>query len=491
MNANILNAATRILILAVLALFSLGLTSGCHRSENKPSESESVRPKVHTVQPKTQTIVREVKQPGYLRAYEQTPIYSKISGFVQEVKVDKGYPIKKGDLLAKLRVPEMESALLACKARVAQAEADVQQALRAIEAAEATVKSSEANITVTQAGQRRAEAERERWRAEVVRADDLLKKHVYDQQTHDEAVNQFKASDAAVHEAEAKIAAANAAYLENQAKKRKAEADRDSTEARLRVLKADQQQQEDWLSYAYLRAPYDGVVTQRSVHTEHFVQANTSGSNSKTAEPLFMVMRTDILRVTVQVPEKDAGLVKQAANVLARSNASANEIPSSALLSKAKGQGSPVVVRLPSMPGHEFPGTVTLDSWAYDESARTLSVEILLDNPMRDKDPDNEFHVNMYADVVIKVERPNVLALPAAAVLTDGNQDYCFQVKDGKIVRTLLKLGVRNEEWVQVFDKQEVAAHGELGGWTPFSGQEAIVTTNPGALLDGQEVQVE
>ena len=303
-----------------------------------------------------------------------------------------------------------------------QAEADLEQAKQAIAAARATVASSEARIREMEAGVNRASAERDRWQAEVIRADDLLSKNIYDRQTRDEARNQFRASEAAVNEARAKVASAQALYQENVAKLHKAEADRDAVAARLGVTKADRQQQKDWLGYAELRAPYDGIVTMRNVHTGAFLQSSNSGSNSKTSDPLFVVMRTDLMRVTVQVPEKDAVLVKQAADK------EINGVP--------MGQGTPAVVRLPALPGRDFSGTVTRDSWSLDEAVRTLRTEIFLKNTT------GELHVNMYADVVITTRIPNTLALPSTAVLTDGNHDYCFEVKDGKAVRTRIQVGM-------------------------------------------------
>ncbi len=182
-------------------------------------------------------------------------------------------------------------------------------------------------------------------------------------------------------------------------------------------------------------------------------------------------MRTDLMRVTVQVPEKDAVLVKQAADK------EINGVP--------MGEGTPAVVRLPALPGRDFPGTVTRDSWSLDEAVRTLRTEIFLKNTT------GELHVNMYADVVITTRIPNTLSLPSAAVLTDGNHDYCFEVKDGKAVRTIIQVGMRNDHWVQVLHKwQESTTNSDTGEWVNFTGNEAIVNTNPTALIDGQSVRV-
>jgi hypothetical protein len=72
------------------------------------------------------------------------------------------------------------------------------------------------------------------------------------------------------------------------------------------------------------------------------------------AEPLFVVMRTDIIRVVIQVPEYDAPLVKD---------------------------GADAAVHLQAYRGQEIKCKVKRSSWALDKDARTLRVEIWLDNP--------------------------------------------------------------------------------------------------------------
>ena len=81
--------------------------------------------------------------------------------------------------------------------------------------------------------------------------------------------------------------------------------------AKVEVAKADYEYWKDWLSYAEIRAPFDGVITSRHVHTGHFLQPANSGNATKMVEPLFMIMRTDIMRLTLEVPELDANLIKK------------------------------------------------------------------------------------------------------------------------------------------------------------------------------------
>jgi HlyD family secretion protein len=451
----------RALIVLAINIGLLVLVTGCHESATahdsaKESTAAQLAAEVKVVSPSRQTITRVIRQPGYLKPYEQTPIYTKIAGLVQEVNVDIGDPIKKGQLLAVLWEPEMERELQARQARIKQTKAEVQQAKKGVEAAQATVLTSEAKIKETEAGLQRSIAEQKRWEAEYERGSNLLAKGIYDQQTLDEAQNQFKASTAAVQETQAKIASAKASLIESNARLAKAQADVAAAEAKVEVAEADYKQWSDWLDYRNIRAPYDGIVTQRNIHTGYFVQPSIS--TGKAADPLFIVMRTDIMRVNVQVPETDEALVKE---------------------------GMPAVVRPQALPGKEFDGTVTRYTWSLDEQARTLRVEIHLKN---DKD---ELRPGMYGDVTINTELPDVMALPVETLLLEGDQYSCFVVENDKAIKTLLRIGVRNDHWAQALAKQVPSTvPGQAAIWEPMTGKEQVVSSNPGALLDQQAVQV-
>jgi HlyD family secretion protein len=435
------------------------LVAGCGSQAAVPRPSAETAPitRVATVAPRYLTLTRRVVQPGYLRPYEQAPIYTKIAGFVEAVNVDIGDHVKKDQILVKLWVPEVVEDLKVREARVQQAEADLVQAGEAARASKFTREASRAKIQETAAGIVKAESDVRRWQEEVARGLKMMKGGTYDQQTLDEMNNQLRSSLAARDEAKARYASATATFDESSARYDKAEADVLVAKARVAVTRAEYEQWKAWLGYAELKAPFDGVVTLRNVHTGHFLQPSNSGSTSKAADPLLTLMRSDIMRCTVQVPELDAVLVKD---------------------------GDKALVHFQALPGSEVVGTVTRFSWSLDERTRTLRAEVHLKNPT------GELRPGMYANVTILTKVPNVLTLPPAAILSDilanKDQSYCFIVEDGKARKTLVQTGVRGDEGVQVLRKQVPG-----GKLEDFSGTEAIVVSNPGALLDGQDVQIE
>jgi RND family efflux transporter MFP subunit len=63
-----------------------------------------------------------VKLPGQLKPFEEVNLYAKVNGFVQEVLVDRGTRVTKGQVLVRLEAPEMESQVQLANSKYLQAQ---------------------------------------------------------------------------------------------------------------------------------------------------------------------------------------------------------------------------------------------------------------------------------------------------------------------------------------------------------------------------------
>ena len=446
-----------------LALVLCGLLiAGCSRpTAAAPSAAASAADPqiatVHTVRPQRGTIRRTVSQPGYIQAYEQTPLFSKIAGYVQKIHVDFGDRISKDQVLAELYVPEMEVDLAQKNALVAQAEAEVKQAREAVSVAESDFRSAEARVQAAQATRLRAEAQLERDQSRYERLDRAGRSGTIGKEDVEENRLTAETSKASMAEVNAQIRSAQAERDASKAKWDKSKVDVAVAAARLEVARKNRDQAQTMLDYRKITAPFDGVVTQRNVDTGHFVQPATGPKE----EPLFIVMRTDIMRIRVEVPEADADWVSN---------------------------GTPARIRIPALKAYEIVGKVARTSWSLDRTARTLLAEIDV------RDSDGKLRPGMYAYATITAEHPNAMTLPASAVVTEGDvtqgyRTYCFIVENGKAWRTPVELGARDSQRVEVLKKQTRPVEGgEDGHWQPFVGDEEVVQRDLSALHDGQAV---
>lgn len=255
------------------ALLVGGLLSalpGCTRPETPPASTSQPEAKpartVAVVKPVRAIVRRRIEQPGFnVEAFQETPVFAKIAGYVRAVKVDIGDPIHKDDVLAELWVPEMEVELRQKEAAARQAEAGVRQA---------------------RAGEETAQANLERVQSQYQRLSRVGQSGVLDKESVEETRLGAKAARAAADRAKADVAAA---------------------EASLELAQANRDYAKTMLDYARLRAPFDGIVTRRNVNVGHFVQPAAAGGKG---EPLFVVDQFDPVRVFVNVPGADAPWVR-------------------------------------------------------------------------------------------------------------------------------------------------------------------------------------
>src|ERR1700728_1682925 len=158
-------------------------------------------------------------------------------------------------------------------------------------------------------------------------------------------------------------------------------------EAQLRVLN----QQKTYLSVI---APFDGVITQRNIDVGSLVQADAASGTI-----LFQLMHSDVMRIQLYVPQDDAFGVTP---------------------------GTKAVVRVPEMPGREFPGTVTRIADALQPGSRTLLTEIDVPNP------DHALSPGLYCKVELKIPRKSLsLIVPSEAIMFNRDGLSVAVVKDG------------------------------------------------------------
>jgi HlyD family secretion protein len=392
------------------------LIAGCHKpaetAEPAGEGQAQAAPSFRIVKPQRKTVGSRIQQPGFnIEAFQDAPLFVRISGYVKEWKVDIGDRVKKGELLAELDVPDQV--------------VTVKQKEAAVRLAEAQVKQAEAQLLIAKAHQ--ARAQRQYDRLARVGQNGLL-----DRESIDEARLGNEAAKAAVEKAKADVTAAG---------------------AHVDVARADRDYAQTMLAFARIPAPFAGVVTKRNVSEGDFVQPAGGGAGAK---PLYVVQQIDPVRVFVNVPGADAMWIKD---------------------------GDPVSFRLQGAGGELFTGKVTRNARSFDPQARTLRTEIDVPNPKGILLP------GMYVQAAIMVKHANVWSLPASAVVTEGEQTFCYRVVEGKAVRTPLQVGLRGGGLVEVVKKQvNPKASDEEGRWEDFTGEEEIVS-EPTGLSNGQPVR--
>ncbi|SCC30593.1 RND family efflux transporter, MFP subunit [Chitinophaga costaii] len=113
----------RTILLLSLTLIFCASCGGRH-GQVITTPSQPKAPAYTVVEATAGSLSRQMTLPGQLAAYEEVSIFPKVNGYVQQVLVDIGSPVKKGALLMTLEAPELEQACLQAKEKYATAKAD-------------------------------------------------------------------------------------------------------------------------------------------------------------------------------------------------------------------------------------------------------------------------------------------------------------------------------------------------------------------------------
>ena len=113
--------------------------------------------------------------------------------------------------------------------------------------------------------------------------------------------------------------------------------------------------------------------------------------------------------------------------------------------------GEAVSVTTPSVPGKAFAGKVTFIDPNFDEATRSTKVRVELPNPV--VNGRRELLHRLYADGMVAVEAPEVLAVPRSAVLETGREALVYVDQGGgAYARAAVKTGRRGDSLIEVLE---------------------------------------
>ena len=184
----------------------------------------------------------ELVLPGEARAWYQSTIYARVSGYIGSWQADIGDKVKKGEVLALIDTPELDDQLKAAEAKVA---------------------ADRSEVTVAQANLAFADSTYKRWK-------DSGKGVVSDQEREQKKAEFLSAS--------AHLNAAN---------------------SQVELDQSEVNRLKDLTSFKKVEAPYDGVITSRKVDIGDLVTAGSTSGNT----PLYDIAQSDKIRVYVDVPQ--------------------------------------------------------------------------------------------------------------------------------------------------------------------------------------------
>jgi len=215
-----------------------------------------------------------------------------------------------------------------------------------------------------------------------------------------------------------------------------------ATAASVRSAQANLQRLRELVAFKRVYAPFDGVVTARTVDTGQLI-------DSGAAKELFRIQAIQTLRVYTNLPEIYVSGVKT---------------------------GTKIDLSFAEHPGKIYQGTLVRTAQAIDPASRTLLVEIDVDNRSGELLPGALAQVHFKAPVAAQ---SFILPVPAVIFRKDGLR-VAMLVKDknGNTVAHLVPVTVGEDDGAQV---QIV---------TGLNASDQVIQDPPDSLIEGERVTV-
>jgi multidrug efflux pump subunit AcrA (membrane-fusion protein) len=246
-----------------------------------------------------------VTQPAYVEPYYRIELRARVAGPVVTIRKAIGDRVSKDEELITISVPDVEQEVLRKQAVVTQREHELEVAQAQRLKADADVKIAYKTEKVKLADVRMADAETSFRQQELERFRVLAQKEDITANIVAERQKYYEAGAAASDSARAMVEVAKANELGAQAKLKEAIADEKLKESLIEVAKKDLAASQELLKLATLVAPFDGVVTQRTVDPGSFVQ-NSAGSPGP---GLLTIEKTDLVTISMSLPDTYAPYV--------------------------------------------------------------------------------------------------------------------------------------------------------------------------------------
>ncbi|PSN17233.1 efflux transporter periplasmic adaptor subunit [filamentous cyanobacterium CCP5] len=391
-----------------------------------------------TVPVETQALTVRVTASGTVQPIQTVNLSPKNAGIVVNLLVEQGDAVSAGEVIARMSSDDIQAQIAQDRSAVAEAQArlqevrngsrpeEVAQAEAALRAATTQVEDAQARLDLAQSQLRRTE--------------DLYQQGALPASDLDSAQRELRSAQAAYRQSQAGVEEARSRLQDIRTlpvPEAVAQAEAQVAQAQGR-LQGSQVRLEDTI----IRAPFDGIVTQKFATEGAFVTPTTSASEATSATSTAIVALARGLEVLVEVPEADISQIQP---------------------------GQRVEIRADAFPDQMFQGQVRLIApEAIERQNVTLfqvRVELL--------SGEEQLRSNMNVTVsFIGNQLEDAMVVPTVAVVTQGGTTGVLVPGDrNDIVFRPVELGPQVGDQIQV-----------LSGVT--EGQPVLIDLPPGKSLD-------
>ena len=414
--------------LVLCVVVSVGLTA-CKKAEPKEEVVAPVR-----VSPAIKGSIRLiVNADAVLFPRDQANIVPKLSAPVKRFLVNRGDHVKQGQLVAELEARDLAAAAQASRGSYDQAQSNY----RSTTAVGVPEQMTKAQTDVTAARQTMDAAKRLLDNRQQLFKDGALAKKLVD-----EAEVTYAQAKASFDTAQQHLQALQGVGGKEQI---------NTAAAQVEAARGQYEGAQALASYAEIRSPINGVVTDRPLYP---------GEMAAAGAPMLTVM--DMSKVVARVNMAQ----DQAKNVKVGNEATIT----------------------PSDGGELVTGRVTIVSPASDQNSTTVQVWVQADNPGEQMHAGQAVHVSIVAATL-----EGATLIPAPAILPNAEGETIVLVVDDKNVahERVVQIGVREPEMVQIVAGVDVGQRVVIQGGLGLEDKTKVRIMKPGEKAAGEKDEPE
>jgi HlyD family secretion protein len=373
-------------------------------TDNKTTLATAVTPlTVDTLTVRLKKVPDRLELSGTIQPVDSAVLSTRVLGRIQTLTVQEGDRVKKGQVVAQIDVADIAAQSAQAQAGVGQSQAGLAQ--------------TKANLSQFKSQQVEARASLKLAKINQSRTAQLRAEGAISQSQLDQANTALDVAQAKVAQIESAIRQGEAAIAQSQATIAQAKAGVGAASANI--------------SYGVIRAPFDGVVTQKLAY---------EGEMTTPGSPLLKLENTDRLRLEIAVPEADLRFIRM---------------------------GQSVVVKIDALEEKQT-ATVKQIVPAADPNSRSFIVKV----PLKNSGP---LISGMFGRIELPRGTREVIMIPANALVRRGQLEGVYVVDaDSQAALRWIKTGSARDNQLEV-------ASGLTDG-------ERIVTSHLQQLSDGQAI---
>jgi RND family efflux transporter MFP subunit len=206
----------------------------------------------------------------------------------------------------------------------------------------------------------------------------------------------------------------------------------DSAQAQLDQAQAAVNLAKHSLDVSIMKAPFSGIIASKNAEVGDVINPLMGGFSPGSGGGVLTLVDFSRIKIRVEISGADIPRVRK---------------------------GQEAILRVPTIPGREFRGTVQVVNLAADPQTKKFGIEVGVENA------DLVLRPGTFGEIILEIQtHENALVVPQKAILEN---DHVFIVRDGRAARHDVVLGLQNSTLVEIIEGVEegdqVIAEGNFG----------------------------